>query len=266
MTATFGALLLVVGGIHEPLGEAGRYLIGGVGVFGLLASGLATMWLTQVKRGNLAKDWAIERAKTEAKRLAYFKAVMEKATEEPRDQLLALEYTRRFLLDNQVDYFRERGTMHDLAAKRALKQSTQAVFVASTLTGVAGLLSVFFPPLALIAGLGVIASAYAALTVSRSAVNLDRKNADRYRTAEDLLRERRLDLDEFRTKAASGDPEAVEEFFEPIFVILESDHKEFLSDTEQRELAIGGMEQRLDAAKEALTKKTAGRTGDSNSL
>ena len=112
----------------------------------------------------------------------------------------------------------------------------------------------------MIAGLGVIASAYAALSVSRSAVNLDRRNADRYRTAEDQLKERKLDLDAYRMKTALGEKEAVQEFFEPVFVILEADHKEFLSDTEQRELAIGGMEQRLDAAKEVLRKESQGDT------
>ena len=54
------------------------------------------------------------------------------------------------------------------------------------------------PEFAVVAGLGVIASAYAALAVSRSAVNQDRKNADRYLSAEDQLKERRLDLDTYR--------------------------------------------------------------------
>ena len=110
------------------------------------------------------------------------------------------------------------------------------------------------PELAVVAGLGVIASAYAALTMSCSAVNQDRKNADRYLTAEYQLKERRLDLDKYRDRTAKGDYEAVQEFFEPIFVTLEADHQAFLSEVEKRELAIGAMEKRLDAAKEALKK------------
>ncbi len=111
------------------------------------------------------------------------------------------------------------------------------------------------PVLAVIAGLGVIASAYATLAVSRSAVNLDRRNADRYRVAEDQLKERQLDIDIYREKIAAGNKGAVQEFFEPIFVTLEADHKGFLSDAEQREMAIGAMEQRLDAAKQTVSKK-----------
>ncbi len=256
-TASLAALLLVASGLQELLGEAGRWAVGAIGVLSVISGGLAAMWLNQVKGGELSKKWADERAKAEAKRLAYFKAIMEGAPDEPLEQLLALEYTRRFLLDNQIDYFRDRGAQHESAAGVAFKKSTQAVFVASTFTALAGLLSLLVPQMAVIAGLGVIASASATLAVSRSAVNQDRKNADRYRRAEDQLRQRKLDMDSYREKTASGEKGAVQEFFEPIFVTLEADHKGFLSDGEQRELAIGAMAERLDAAREALNKKSA---------
>jgi hypothetical protein len=47
----------------------------------------------------------------------------------------------------------------------------------------------------------------------------------------------------------------VQAFFEPVFVTLESDHKGYLTDAEQREAAIGDMEQRLSVAKESLDKR-----------
>jgi hypothetical protein len=254
-TASLAALLLVAGGLQLPLGQAGPWVVGAIGVLGVISSGLAFMWLSQVRSGDLAKRWCDERAKAEAKRLAYFKAIMQGASDDPLDQLLALEYTRRFLLANQIDYFQERGGQHERAADRAVTRSTQAVFVASTFTAVAGLLSMVVPQLAVVAGLGVIASAYATLAVSRSAVNLDRTNAARYRSAEEQLKERALDIDIYREKTALGDKGAVQAFFEPIFVALEADHKGFLSEAEQREFAIGEMEKRLEAAKEALNKK-----------
>jgi hypothetical protein len=256
-TVSLAALLLIAGGLQEPLGNIGPWVVGTIGLLGIVSSGLAAMWFNQLKGELLAKRWADERAKAEAKRLAYFKAIMEGASGDPLDQLLVLEYVRRYLLDNQIDYFRDRGSQHESAARIALTKSTQAVFVASIFTAFAGLLSMLRPQLAVVAGLGVIASAYAPLALSRSAVNLDRQNADRYRTAEDQLRERRLELDAYRERTASGDKGAVQEFFEPIFVTLEGDHKAFLSDAEKRELAIGGMERRLDAAQEALKKKSS---------
>jgi hypothetical protein len=253
-TASLAALLMVAGGLQAQLGGAGRWIVGAVGALGVVSGGLAAMWLNQVRGGELAKRWTSERAKAEAKRLAYLKAVMEGASDDPSDQLLVLEYTRRYLLDNQIAFFRGRGDEHEAAATAALHRSTLALFAASTFTAIAGLLSMLVPELALTAGLGVIASAWAALVLSRSAVNMDRKNADRYRSAADRLEDRRLDIDVYRARAAAGDKAAVQEFFEPVFVILESDHKGYLTDAEQREAAIGDMEQRLSVAKEALDR------------
>lgn len=249
-TASLAALLLIAGGLQELLAGAGPWVVKIIGILGVVSVGLATMWLNQVSGGDLIKKWVNERAKAEGKRLTYFKAIMDGVSDEPSDQLLAFEYTRRFLLDNQIDYFRERGIEHGDAADIALKTSTRAVFLASTFTAVAGFLAWLEPQLAVIAGLGVIASAYATLAVSRSLVNLDRKNADRYRTAEDQLKERKLDIDTFREKIASGEKGAVKKFFEPIFVTLVADHKEFLAGAELNESAIGNMEERLRAARE----------------
>jgi hypothetical protein len=247
-TASLGALLLIAGGLQEPLGKAGRWVAGVIGLLGVVSGGLATMWLNQVRISRLSERWTIERAKAEAKRLAYFKAVMGEANDKPLDQLLVFEYVRRFLLDNQIDYFRDRGGQHERAHNIAVKTSTQAVFVASTITAGAGLLSMLEPQLAIIAGIGVIASAYSTLVVSRSSLNLDRRNADHYRLAKDRLEERKLEIDIYREKIASGDMGVVQKFFEPIFVTLATEHKEFLDNVEQREIAIGNMEDRLRAA------------------
>jgi hypothetical protein len=253
-TAVFSALLLVSAGLQGPLGRFGPLAVKIIGPLGLLSAGLAAMWLNQVREGALAKRWAEARAKAEAKRLAYFKAVMEGAARDCNDQLLALEYTRRFLLDNQIDYFRDRGKQHAFAADQALNASTRAVFLSSLFTALAALLSMVIPSLAVVASLGVIASAYAALASSRSAVNQDRKNADRYQAAEDQLMERKLDLDAYCKRTAMGDPNAVQDFFAPVFVVLEADHKAFLTEADQREFAIGDMERRLDAALEPLNQ------------
>lgn len=254
-TASFGALLLIVGGLQVFLGSFGHWAIKAIGILGIISSGLAAMWLNQARGGALSSKWAKDRAKAEAKRLTYFKAVIKGASANPLDQLFAFEYTRRFLLDNQIDYFKERGEQHEIAASIAFKNSTRAVFISSAFTAIAGALSMWETEFAVIAGLGVIASAYAAFAVSHSVVNQDRKNADRYLTAEYQLKERKLDLDMYREKTAAGNDGAVQEFFESIFVILETDHRTFLSDAEQREAAIGDMEKRLDAAKETLEEE-----------
>jgi hypothetical protein len=256
-TASFSALLLVATGLKELLGEIVHWATRAIGLLGIVSSGLTAMWLNQVSGGSLSRKWAEKRAKAEAKRLAYFKNVMYAASEDPQDQLFALEYVRRFLLDNQIDYFSERGEQHENAASLALKNSTRAVFVSSLLTGIAGALAMWHTEFALIAGLGVITTACATLAVSRSTMNQDHINADRYLAVKYLLKERKLDLGIYRDKIAEGSTGAVQEFFEPIFVSLEADHQAFLSEAEKREAAIGDMAKRLDAAKAALEKKPA---------
>ncbi|MEL7368777.1 MAG: hypothetical protein AAFN74_07690, partial [Myxococcota bacterium] len=93
---SFAALLVVAIGLKENYAGYESIVIGGLGVAGILASSLAAMLAGLADRGSLAERWASERASAEARRLAYFKNVMEGARPEPNDQLLAMEYTRRF--------------------------------------------------------------------------------------------------------------------------------------------------------------------------
>ena len=245
-TASLGALLLVTGGLDALQVKFGAWPVRSIGILGIITSGLATMWLSQLRGGGLATQWAGDRARAEAKRLAYFKSVLEDVA--PADQLLGFEYVRRFLLDNQIDYFRERGSKHESSARQTLTGSSRALFLASTFTAVAGALSLWSAKLALIASLGVIASAYAALTLSRSEMNQDRANAGRYLTAANRLLEMKAEIDKYRSRIAGGGTEAAQEFFQPVFEALTADHNQFLKEAEKRELAIGSMASRLDAA------------------
>ncbi len=255
LTATLGALLLVGSGLSSL---ASDYLpesrlttfIWALSILGMVSSALATMWISQITGKKLSRQWASQRASAEAKRMAYFKTVLEEAEPDPKDQLLAFEYTRRYLLDNQLDYFLERGKQHKEAADRAAKVSSIALMLSSILTGMASILVAITgkPYYSVIAGLGVIATATAALAKERSRVHLDRINAERYQKAYDLLWERSLELDDYREQIAAGDPKAAIKFYEPIFVALEADHKQFLNDEEKREAAIGDMKKRLNAA------------------
>lgn len=253
LAGSLGALLVVAIGIKDMVGETSTFIIGAIGVLGALASSLAAMWIGKARNGELAERWGNERANAEAKRLAFFKDVMAGATNTPLDKLLALEYTRRFLLDNQVKYLRERGREHERAAQMALDRSTASTFLASMLTAAGGLLAFVRPEYGVIAGLAAVASFLGTLFISRSEMNLDHKNADRYRVAADALAERRLDLDTFRSKVASGELTAVEDFFQPIFMALKADHQAFLTDAQQQDLAIGEMQGRLDAAKDTMS-------------
>lgn len=251
VTAGVAAALLVIGGLGELLGEASGAVVRGVGFVGTVSGALATMWLSRLQGGKLADRWAATRARAEAKRLAYFRAVIE-AAQDTVERHFALEYVRRYLLDNQIDYFRDRGAEHRRAADRALTGATRAATVASTATALASAASIVEPRLAVLAGVGVVASGYAAFASSRTEVDQDRTNADRYAFALLRLEDRRLELSAYRERVAAGEEGAVETFYEPVFLVLRSDHDAFLDEAAKREAAIGEMRERLDAAKEGL--------------
>jgi hypothetical protein len=255
LTATLGALLLIGSGLSSLAGDylpEGRLttFIWALSILGIVSSALATMWISQITGKKLSRRWASQRASAEAKRMAYFKTVLEEAGTEPREQLLVFEYTRRYLLDNQLDYFRDRGKQHKAASDRAANVSSIALMLSSILTGLASILVAVTgkPHYSVIAGVGVIATAASALAKERSRVHLDRINAERYQKAYDLLWERSLELDDYREQIDTGDARAAIRFFEPIFMALEADHKQFLNDEEKREAAIGDMKKRLNAA------------------
>ena len=261
-TAVFGALLLIVGSAGSILGDAAERVVLVIGCLGVITSGLATMWLTLVQSGHLAARWSKSRAEAEAKRLQYFKSIIEEANQTVEDQLLVFEYTRRYLLDNQLDYFRERGMEHEDGADRALVHSTAAVFISSTITAIAGFAAAALgAEWAAIAGLAVISTAYAAYATSQSAVNLDRRNADRYRTALSLLRDHNLTQDAYIERIVAGDFEALREFYNPVFEILVNDHKDFIDSEAQRDAAIMGIEERLEVAKRSLGRGNDGAAG-----
>ena len=262
-TAVFGALLLISGSLAPALGESSSLIAAAIGCLGVIASGLATMWLTLVQSGHLAARWSRSRAEAEAKRLQYFKSIIEEANEKVEDQLLVFEYTRRYLLDNQLAYFRERGMQHEDGADKALVHSTAAVFISSTITAIAGFAAAALgAQWAAIAGIAVISTAYAAYATSRSAINLDRRNADRYRTALSLLRDHNLVQDVYIERIVAGDFSAVREFYDMVFEVLVNDHKDFIDSETQREAAIMGIEERLEVAKRALGRENAAGGGD----
>jgi hypothetical protein len=262
-TASLGALLLVAGGLQGLLGESiGPRLVKAIGLLGLVPTVLAGVWIDQIRRGAFSQRWVQERVGAEAARVMYFKTVITETSSDPQDQLFTLEYVRRFLLDSQMCYFKKRGGEHEEAAGAALKDSTYAAGAASLLTALAGALALMWrPELAVVAGLGVIASAYAALVASRSALNQDRRNADRYLATAYQLKERELEIQTYRERTASGDTAAVPEFFAPVFSTLEADHKAFSSGATHWDSAITDMQARLEAAKTALKEKPAKEAG-----
>jgi hypothetical protein len=253
LTSACGALLLVCAGLHILNKPVGLIIIVGTTAVGMTASVFATLWFNLIKGGGLNAEWVLRRSRAEKKRLDYFQTFLKMTPKNPEDQLFALEYTRRFLLENQITYFEGRGKEHKKAADKTLKKSLAAMLVASLITMLAGPLALLKGWLSAIAGLGVIATAYGAFVNAISTVNLDKENAQRYTKCAWDLDDVLLEIDECRSKAAEGNPDSVVEFFQPVFKILEVDQLAFSSDGQRRDKKIDVMSGEHEAAAQKMT-------------
>lgn len=118
LSAVLGGVLLYIGSAQET---ETWFLAVGMAQFALLViSLLGSMALYTLKP---FRTWRQQRGEAEAERIGLFARVMSDPGQPGDDerQLLALqlECFRRYLLDDQLDYFRRRGPEHRRAVRRA---------------------------------------------------------------------------------------------------------------------------------------------------
>jgi len=216
----------------------------------IIASLVASFMLTVRKP---FEKWMQERGKAENARLDMFKLATE-AEETPRaDELpllpLQLEYFRRYQLDVQRFYYRQRGTEHANGARKikVTRLIATGVVALAAVPACLGLLAAWAPsllPAALVPAadlsrshemhiallvLGIITSALAELVVALSLADLDLRNSIRYLSNADnldVLREKYLD--DARAAAAAGDKDKVADFIELAQVYISSEHREWV--------------------------------------
>ena len=247
-TAVLGAALLLAGALEEwPAEDVRRGLLLAIGAAGIVSGGLGTMWLLRLKQGDLFERWMRARAGAETRRLQYFERVTEAegASDPPMPlPLLQLEYFRRYQLDVEIAFYRERQRDHSRAADRTLQLESIAIFAATVGTGLGGLAAGLTEPYLAAAGaIGVAGAAGASFAGGRETITQDRRNAERYaRTLEALvaLRER---LDEVRAAAGSRGP--VVSFVTAVNDQISLEHRQWLDTVESIEAGITRLEAAL---------------------
>ena len=252
LTAVSGTFLVAGPGIQKFFPDCSETVFKVIGLTGAVTTALGTMYLKLIRGDELSGRWTTRRSKAEKYRLAFFKTVLAGSAENPESQLQAFEYTRRYLFDNQIDYFKMRGKHHETAADSALYKSVMATFCASLMTAAAGGLIWMDLKYGIVGALGTIATAWGTLVLSRSAIELDRVNAKRYLEILYQLRERKLLIDEYRRKIASGNKDAAQEYYTPVFALLEADHQSFIEDEKRRDLTVAETEKALSEAMKKL--------------
>jgi multisubunit Na+/H+ antiporter MnhG subunit len=257
-TGVLGALIMAAGIFEAQLGEAvmrPALLVLGVGA--LVTGALASMWLFRVREGKLLDAWMTGRARAETARLVYFATLVTSgapATSNAQLGLLKLEYFRRYQLDMQVAYYRERGRQHRETADRTLTLGALAAALGAVASGSAGIVAFFDATWASLAALGVVGAALAAFAATREAANQDRRNAERYGRTLEALESLRGRLDDVRGGVMAGSQNVLEEYVAAVHEQLSLEHREWLEGAESTRSAIGKMDETLAALQKRRTE------------
>lgn len=248
-----GSLFLLP--VEEWFGSSSR-IIGLVLQFSALAGAVAASRFLYWRKPF--DTWMKARGKAEIARIGLFNTLI--GAEEPQtgNEIallpLKLEYFRRYQLGVQCRYYSGQGEKHQKSAgaTRVWKFMSIVVTVAAGLIialGLIPLLASWGVPLpgwisdvgvssrylspewserALLAA-GAISSAFYSFAASRSLINLDERNASRYRTnAENLKFLAETGLADARNAAAEGRVEDVFAFVSSVQSIVSSEHKEWV--------------------------------------
>jgi hypothetical protein len=238
----------IMGG--ELLGAAWiGWLAGTLALLTVVAGGAAGMLLYQVREGHLLETWMSARAKAEIARLDYFDVLAAEAgkSESPPLLSLVLEYFRRYQLEVQRAYYRQRRQDHKRSAGNTTRiGSLGAALAAVTAGGVAS------GPWTALGAVGVVGAAVTSYSVAREQVKQDRRNAERYgRTLEALL-SLQSRLDEVREAVAAGNAMALTEFVAAVNDQISLEHRQWI---EAGESAKAGLARLNDAL--ATSRRTA---------
>lgn len=251
-TAVVGALVLVAAAMPEFSGRSA--VMGVLGVAGVITGGLAGMLMHRIDGGGYLKKWMSRRAKAESHRLGLFELVTaapkdaEEASEVPLS-LLQLEYFRRYQVDVQIAYYKGAGAKHEAVARKNLKLSSVAVFVAAAATGIAGVFGATAnDAFATFAAVGVVAAALSAFVARREAITQDGRNAERYERSGEALVKLSALLDEVRDAAAADNRKPMEAFVAAVHEHLSVEHRQWIEAAESTSQAMTKLKKELEAA------------------
>lgn len=251
LTGILIALVLAIGNLAGSLpGQSARWLLIALGVGSVITGGLATKDLFLIKQGKLLEDWMSRRAFAETTRLGYFSAVAQapapaSAANDVSTDLLKLEYFRRFQLDVQRAFYRQRSKQHSESAGKTLALSGWTVAGAAVFAGVAGVLAVIDVRLVALAALGTACTGISSYAATQEAVSQDRRNAERYQRTSRVLDELYKRLDDVRAAVAAGGGKPLKDFIEAVHEQLSLEHRQWLGELNEIQGPIKDLENTL---------------------
>ena len=250
--------ILAAGGSHLALLEKYSPLFFGIG--GVLFGVAASMCLNYIQKANLLTEWMEKRAEAETQRLHYFDLITRPQSEGGKSALfpalIKLEYFRRFQLDVQIIYYQLRGSGHSSRAKRAVLLGTLTMGLGALANGLAGGLGFISSKWTAIAGLALVAQAFAALIGISEAINQDGRNAERYDRTGRGLRALKANLDEVRLGLIKGKTELLSRFVEAVHEVLSTEHRQWLKAFHEKSSAMGRLEDLLNGLREKVEDRS----------
>jgi hypothetical protein len=192
------------------------------------------------------------RARAEAQRLSYFDQLVRRGIEKwPGDvyqQLLCLEFFRRFQLGVQQAYYKGRRERHLRSRGRSAVIAGVAAAILAFGSGLGGVLAIVDPSLVPLAALGTLGAALSILASRREEIEQDERNAERYKRTSDLLSTLRKSHGDVQRAVAAGNAEPMIKYVAAVHNQLSLEHRQWLENTEEVDSTIRELRESLKPA------------------
>lgn len=235
--AMMASELFVQQNIANPYATKALSLLGGA------AGCYAGYCLYRLREGRMLETWMGERARAETARIGYFAYLGETAAASQDRSLIALilEYFRRYQLDVQRAFYKNRGEGHLLSANRTVTLGAIGTVIAA-LANLSGAPAGFWVTFGT---LGVVGASLTTFATTREQTNQDRRNAERYGRTRDALDALAAKLTEVRAAAGQGNGNAVKEFIAAVNEQVSLEHRQWLEGSEATVAALAKLEDAL---------------------
>lgn len=254
LTACCSTLVLVVATLFGQTDDSaiakGLFILFSISV--IVFSYLASTRIKLIKNMKLLERWMKNRSNAEMQRLNYFACFLKQkssndTTKDPiLFNMLQLEFFRRFQLDMQLSYYKNRGKQHGSIADQAIAISTWAIGGAGLTAGIAGFLGATFnPKWAVIAGFAFVCQAFASNVLNKEAVNQNRRNEERFGRTREILQNLKMRLDHVRNQIINGNKKVLLKFVEAVHEQLSLEHRQWTDDISNVSKAILELEEQL---------------------
>jgi hypothetical protein len=218
-TAVIGTVILALGvlrpWLHDNVGwqfdQVFAWIVSTLGLLGILVGGYAAALLYELNAGGLEGDYMRSRARAEQLRSEYFDRLAARAAKsDSATQTTAFDLVKIHLLQDQLNFFANRGKRHEADAAHRLRLAVFATGVASIGVAAGGMVGALGGPwLLAIAALGAIGTAVVSFAVSQETIGQERERALRYRNNVDALEIVARRVEDVRDAIGKGSADAL---------------------------------------------------------